>query len=132
MKKFIYISGFFLISGLVYGQSVSQQSAIPLTRSDVKAKNYIVSGVRHGVSFFPKVEFKSVQYIAGDTLSFDKYHSLDVIYIWLKRWAEAYPELIELYEVGKSFEGRPILQITLTNKKSGKDTDKPAAFFEGG
>jgi hypothetical protein len=132
MKKFIYISGFFLISGLVYGQSVSQQSAIPLTGSDVKAKNYIVSGVRHGVSFFPKVEFKSVQYIAGDTLSFDKYHSLDVIYIWLKRWAEAYPELIELYEVGKSFEGRPILQITLTNKKSGKDTDKPAAFFEGG
>ena len=34
--------------------------------------------------------------------------------------------------MGESFEGRPILQITLTNKKTGKDTDKPAAFFEGG
>ena len=70
--------------------------------------------------------------IAGDSLTFDKYHSADVIYTWLKRWAEKYPELIDLYEVGKSFEGRPIFQITLTNKKTGKDTDKPAAFFEGG
>ena len=40
--------------------------------------------------------------------------------------------MTELYEVGKSYEGRPILQMTLTNKKTGKDTDKPAAFFEGG
>ena len=50
----------------------------------------------------------------------------------MKRWAEKYPELIDLYEIGKSFEGRPIYQMTFTNKKTGKDTDKPAAFFEGG
>jgi len=43
-----------------------------------------------------------------------------------------YPDLVDLYEVGKSYEGRPIIQITITNKKPGKDTDKPAAFFEGG
>ena len=72
-----------------------------------------------------------VQYETGDSLTFDKYHSLTVIYDWLERWAEAYPDLIDLYEVGKSFEGRSIMQITLTNKKTGKDTDKPAAFFEG-
>jgi hypothetical protein len=48
------------------------------------------------------------------------------------KWAEKYPGLVDLYEVGKSFEGRPILQMTITNKKTGKDTDKPAAFFEGG
>jgi len=57
-----------------------------------------------------------VQYVAGDTLTFDKYHSADVVYAWLKRWEEKYPELIDLYEVGKSFEGRPIYQVTLTNK----------------
>ena len=50
-----------------------------------------------------------VQYETGDSLTFDKYHSLTVIYDWLERWAEAYPDLIDLYEVGKSFEGRSIM-----------------------
>ncbi len=44
----------------------------------------------------------------------------------------AYPDLVELYSVGQSFEGREIWQITITNKKTGKDTDKPAFFIEGG
>jgi hypothetical protein len=50
----------------------------------------------------------------------------------MKKWAEQYPELIDLYEVALSYEGRPIYQVTLTNKSTGKATDKPAAFFEGG
>lgn len=132
MKNFISALGILLISAMLYGQSGRQQSSLPLTGSNVKEKNYTLSGARHGVSFFPKVELRSVQYIAGDSLTFDKYHSADVIYTWLGRWADKYPELVDLYEVGQSYEGRPILQMTFTNKKTGKDTDKPAAFFEGG
>jgi hypothetical protein len=94
--------------------------------------NYILSGYRHGINFFSLTKHTHVEYEAGEILSFDKFHSADVIYFWLKRWAEKYPDLVELYEVGTSFEGRPIMQITITNKKAGKDTDKPAAFFEGG
>ena len=132
MKKYFFISGIFLISAMLHGQP-QPQSLTPLSDGkNVKEKNYTLSGTRHGVSFFPKVELNSVQYIATDSLTFDKYHSADVIYAWMKRWAEKYPELIDLYEIGKSFEGRPIYQMTLTNKKTGKDTDKPAAFFEGG
>jgi hypothetical protein len=97
-----------------------------------KNKNYTLVGMRHGVSYFPEVRYSHVQYETADTLSFDKYHSADVIYDWLERWAEKYPELVDLYEVGVSYEGRQILQITITNRKTGKDTDKPAAFFEGG
>ena len=41
------------------------------------------------------------------------------------------PNLVDLYSVGKSFEGRDIWQITITNKATGKDTDKPAMFIEG-
>ncbi len=93
---------------------------------------YTLSGFRHGVNSFPEVKLSQVQYEAGDTLSFDKYHTADVIYVWMKKWAEKFPDLVDLYEVGKSYEGRPIFQLTLTNKKTGKDTDKPAAFFEGG
>jgi len=126
------MSGIFLISVMVFGQTIPQQASPATVGSDTKIKNYTLSGARHGVNFFRNVEFPSVEYIAGDTLTFDKYHSADVIYTWLKRWAEKYPELINLYEVGDSYEGRPILQLTLTNKQTGKDTDKPAAFFEGG
>jgi hypothetical protein len=78
------------------------------------------------------VKYQSVQYVPTDTLDFDKYHSLDVIYSWLSKWENEYPDIAELLEVGKSYEGWPIFQMTLTNKKTGKDTDKPAAFFEGG
>ena len=132
MKKYYFISGIFLLSAMLQGQPGLLLPVKSVNGKTVKEKNYKVSGERHGVSFFPKIELKSVQYIASDSLTFETYHSSDVIYSWMKRWAEKYPELIDLYEIGKSFEGRPIYQMTFTNKKTGKDTDKPAAFFEGG
>ena len=101
------------------------------TESDLTAKFYTVNGFRHGISFFPKVQYPHVQYTPSSTFGFDKYHSADVVYHWMVKWAEQYPNLIDLYEVGYSYEGRPILQMTLTNKNTGKATDKPAAFFEG-
>jgi hypothetical protein len=91
-----------------------------------------VKGERQGVSYFKKHQFPEVEYKAADKLTFDHYHTPDVMYDWYRKWAAQYPDIIDLYEVGKSFEGRPILQMTLTNKKTGKDTDKPAAYFEGG
>lgn len=100
--------------------------------SDKDTAHYTIKGYRHGTSVFPQVQHKGVEYSAGETLTWDRYHTVDVVYTWIKRWAEKYPDLIDLYEVGFSYEGRPILQVTLTNKKTGKDTDKPAAFFEGG
>jgi hypothetical protein len=132
MKKFIILSGVIMISLIMQAQSGERVSSVSVTRTDVKGNNYILSGTRHGISYFPKVKLKQVCYEARDSLTFDRYHTADVIYTWLKRWAVNYPDLVDLYEVGKSYEGRPILQLTLTNKKTGKDTDKPAAFFEGG
>jgi hypothetical protein len=87
---------------------------------------------RHGPSHFPRVRHPEVEYEAGTTLTFDRYHTVDVMYTWLERWAERYPNIVELYQVGTSLEGRPIMQVTLTNKATGPATDKPAAFFEGG
>jgi len=100
--------------------------------SDQNDKVYTVSGYRHGVSFFPQVQHADVEYVAGDVLNFDRFHSADVIIEWMKRWAEEYPQLVSLYQVAESFEGRPILQMTITNKETGDDTEKPGAFFEGG
>jgi len=92
----------------------------------------LVPDGRHGPSHFPRVRHPEVEYEAGATLTWDRYHTVDVMYEWMRRWAERYPEIVELYQVGTSFEGRPILQVTLTNTATGPATDKPAAYFEGG
>jgi hypothetical protein len=131
MKKVILLSGIILISCTVSSQTITRNYNEPETNKTTGDKYYTVSGQRHGKSFFPRVTFDYVQYTAGDTLSFDTYHSWEVMIHWLRKWAETYPDIIDLYEVGKSFEGRPVYQITLTNKKTGKDTDKPGAYFEG-
>jgi len=129
MRSRLFLSGILLISTVLSAQPGQPERS---SSKEPKKELYKLSGFRHGVSFFPLVKFSSVQYIPTDTLDFSKYHSLDVIYSWLRKWEKEYPDFIDLYEVGKSFEGRPILQMTITNKKSGKETDKPAAFFEGG
>ena len=95
------------------------------------SSRYTVGGTRHGVSFFQRVEYPGVEYTPGDTLTFDRYHTYDVICHWMARWADDRPEIVTLYEVARSFEGRPVMQMTLTSGKNGSDTDKPAAFFEG-
>ncbi len=107
-------------------------SAQSLPESDKDTTWYTVKGERHGVSFFRQQRHPGVEYEAGERLTFDRYHTVNVMYEWLGRWAEQYPDIVDLYEVGKSFEGRPIMQVTITNKETGRAEDKPAAFFEGG
>ncbi|MBS4070864.1 MAG: peptidase [Algoriphagus sp.] len=97
-----------------------------------KSKFYTVSGERHGPSFFKKFVFPEVEYTPGEKLTFNKYHTVDVMYHWYEKWAQQFPDIVDLYVIEYSFEGRPIYQMTITNKKTGKDTDKPAAYFEGG
>jgi len=117
---------------LIFGQGYRPLGVETWPESDKDTAFYTIKGERHGISFFKQHRHPEVQYEAGEKLTFDTYHTVDVMYYWYKHWAETYPDIVDLYEVGKSFEGRPILQMTLTNKKTGKDTDKPAAYFEGG
>ena len=93
---------------------------------------YLVGGERHGRSFFPKVDYPEVKPLKEGELDFRHFHTYDEVNQLLKKWARRYPELVELYAVGKSFEGRDIRQVTVTNSKTGKDTDKPAMYIEGG
>lgn len=132
MRIYVSIISFFIFSLNLFGQAnvIPVNPALP--ESDTTRKIYTVTGQRHGISFFPKVRFPDTEYEAGDSLTFDRFHSVNVINSWLTRWAEKYPDLVDIYEAGSSFEGRPVLQMTLTSKKTGKDTDKPGAFFEGG
>ncbi|HQG62984.1 MAG TPA: M14 family metallopeptidase [Bacteroidales bacterium] len=131
MKKNSCFLSIALVSITLVGQNHGLLSSKPFPEYDTGLKNYTLSGFRHGASFIPKVRLPQVHYEAGDTLDFSKYHSAIVVYTWMERWAEKYPGIVDVYEVGESYEGRPIMQMTITNKESGKDTDKPAAYFEG-
>ena len=94
-------------------------------------KAYIVGGLRHGLSFFPRANYDAVKPKTPGIMDFAHYHTNDEVNAFLAQWAKEYPNLVDLYSVGKTFEGRDIMQITITNKATGKDTDKPAMFVEG-
>lgn len=92
---------------------------------------YTVGGLRHGVSFFPRVDYEATRPKVRGQMDFAHYHKYDEVVEFLQKWEKDYPSLVSLYSVGKSFEGRDIWQITITNKSTGPDTDKPAMFIEG-
>ena len=94
-------------------------------------RNYTVGGLRHGVSFFPRVDYEATRPKVRGQMDFAHYHKSDEVVEFLQKWEKDYPNLVSLYSVGKSFEGRDIWQITITNKTTGPDTDKPAMFIEG-
>jgi len=99
---------------------------------DVKpSRMYTVGGTRHGLSFFPRVDYEATRPRVRGQLDFAHYHRYDEVLEILRMWEKDYPELVTLYSVGKSFEGREIWQVTITNKATGPDTDKPAFFIEG-
>ena len=92
---------------------------------------YTVGGIRHGISYFPRVAYDFAKPKMAGVMDFSHYHTYEEVTFFLRKWAADYPNLVDLYSVGKSFEGRDIWQITITNKATGKDTDKPAMFIEG-
>jgi hypothetical protein len=103
-----------------------------LSAEEVKIpKNYTVGGERHGVSFFPRVQYAETQPKVAGEMDFSHYHTYGEVLEFLRKWEKEYPNLVSLYSVGKSYEGRDIWQMTLTNKGTGADTDKPAMFLEG-
>src|SRR5512135_2700122 len=89
-------------------------------------RSFTVSGERHGVSFFPAVDYPETKPVSAGQMDFRHYHKLAEVMEFLNSWAKDYPNLVDLYPVGKSYEGRDIWQLTITNKATGQDTEKPA------
>ena len=121
---FLCLFAFVLL--LISAQEFSRQNIEPRP-----TKAYIVGGVRHGGSFFPRADYSMTKPKIPGVMDFSHYHKYDEVVAFLNTWTKDYPNLVDLYSVGKSFEGRDIWQITVTNKATGKDTDKPAMFLEG-
>lgn len=64
-------------------------------------------------------------------IQFDRYYRYDDLSLLLKGFADAYPGLARLESIGKSYEGRDIWLLTVTNFVSGKAEEKPALWVDG-
>jgi len=51
---------------------------------------------------------------------------------WLDRWNREYPVLTEVISIGKTYEGRDIWVLAVTNRETGHRTRKPAMWMGGG
>ena len=118
-----------LLLGAPLAAQPGPQSSTP---RDTVRKVHVVPGLRHGPSAFPLTHYAEMQPLVPGQIDFRHYHTSAEVEMWMQKWAEQYPDLVDLYEVGRSFGGRTLWQMTLSNKKTGKHTDKPGAMFDAG
>ena len=62
---------------------------------------------------------------------FDQFYRHAELTRLLQDYAAAVPQLVSLQSIGKSFEGRDIWLLAITNRHTGDDLDKPAFWVDG-
>ena len=73
------------------------------------------------------------QAIAAQTpdLKFDHNHTYQEVVDYLNGMVEAFPKLARVHTIGKSYLGKDLLVIAITNQDTGKCKDKPGFWFDG-
>jgi murein tripeptide amidase MpaA len=64
-------------------------------------------------------------------IKFDRYYKYDELTRLLLQYLEEYPQLVALDSAGKSYEGRNIWVLTVTNAATGQAEEKPALWIDG-
>jgi murein tripeptide amidase MpaA len=64
-------------------------------------------------------------------IAFDRYYRYEDLSRLLHDFASEYPDLVRVESLGKSHEGREVWLATVTNFKSGPDSEKPALWVDG-
>lgn len=62
----------------------------------------------------------------------DRYLRYDDLVAWLHEIADAHPDLVELERYGRSFEGRDLWLVTITDRSTGAHDVKPAHWVDAG
>ncbi|MEL7123883.1 MAG: M14 family metallopeptidase [Bacteroidota bacterium] len=73
-----------------------------------------------GTPMNPKVE-----------IIWNRYYTSEGLETLAKKMAEAHPNLVKLISIGKSYEGRDLWCIAITDYNSGKEMEKPAFYIDG-
>jgi hypothetical protein len=64
-------------------------------------------------------------------VSWNRYYNYSGITDICKRLAAAYPDLVRLGSIGKSYEGREMWVLTVTDFKKGRPEEKPGFYLDG-
>jgi len=64
-------------------------------------------------------------------LKFDHNHTFKEVVDYLNAVTKTYPDITELYTIGKSYLGNDLLVLEITNKKTGKGIEKPGYWLDG-
>jgi len=64
------------------------------------------------------------------TPNFNKYLRYDELTDLIAAYAKEYPDLVKMESIGKSYEGREIWILKVTNYRTGNDTEKPAIWID--
>lgn len=64
-------------------------------------------------------------------IRFDRYYRYNDLTRLLKAYANEFPKLASLQSIGKSYEGRDIWVLTITNSETGPAEEKPALWVDG-
>jgi len=59
------------------------------------------------------------------------YHSSTQSNALLENWAKAFPNLTNLYSIGETLKGSPLMLLEISNKKTGAANTKPAYYYDG-
>ncbi len=70
------------------------------------------------------------QRVDDTKLDFTHYWPLEEVNATAEMLCTRFPELLSMREIGRSYLDRPLYCITLTNAKTGGDTDKPAMYID--
>ncbi|MBD2500394.1 M14 family metallopeptidase [Anabaena azotica] len=62
---------------------------------------------------------------------FDKYYRYEELTAIVHGYAQEFPQLIKIESIGKSYEGRDIWLLTVTNFATGTDAEKPGLWVDG-
>ncbi|MDB4894778.1 MAG: putative carboxypeptidase, partial [Firmicutes bacterium] len=64
-------------------------------------------------------------------IDFSKYHRYDELVQHMRDLVGAHPGLARMYSIGKSFEGRDLWAVEITNHETGDHNDKPGYYIDG-
>jgi len=63
-------------------------------------------------------------------LDFDRWHDIPELYADFQKLQTAYPKFLKFQSIGKSYEGRDLMVLTINNPETGAEMSKAAMYIE--
>lgn len=105
----------------------TQSSRFPRKFPSNSGKNTFTSS-NPPLSFDPQNTTLGTSPCAPTNMNWLSYHNFATINSWLDCLAVSFPHKVEVREIGRSFEGRPLKVVRIGDG----DSSKPAVFIDGG